>query len=345
MKVLVLGQRWPGTRPGLEAEAVQARQEIYCAPGNGGIAHDATCLPCDLKSLDSILAAANRVHPDLTVVGPELPLMLGVVDEFRRRGLPIFGPTQAAAQLEGSKSFAKAFMQRYRIPTARYAVCTTMEEVKDALGHLITPIVVKADGLAAGKGVVIAASQGSTPSVPPPRCSAARCWARPDGACVLEEFLEGEELSFLVVTDGERIAPLVAAQDHKRVGDGDTGPNTGGMGAYSSSGCIDNTMRDWLVDHIARPVIDGHARRGHDLHRRALLRADDDRARSHGAGIQLPLRRSGNATELDAPGQRSQRRLHGQHRWHASATAITAGRPSPPSASLWLRAAIRAATK
>jgi len=134
MKILVLGSG--GREHALVWKLQQSKRatEIYCAPGNGGIARDATCVPCDLKSLDSILAVANRIHPDLTVVGPELPLMVGVVDEFRRRGLPIFGPSQAAAQLEGSKSFAKAFMQRYRIPTARYAVCTTLEEVKDALG-------------------------------------------------------------------------------------------------------------------------------------------------------------------------------------------------------------------
>ena len=127
MKVLVLGSG--GREHALVWKLRQSKrvQEIYCAPGNGGISQDATCLPCDLKSLDSILEIANRVHPDLTVVGPELPLMVGVVDEFRRRGLPIFGPTQAAAQLEGSKSFAKSFMQRFRIPTARYAVCTKMK--------------------------------------------------------------------------------------------------------------------------------------------------------------------------------------------------------------------------
>jgi phosphoribosylamine--glycine ligase len=261
MKILVLGSG--GREHALVWKLRQSRRapEVYCAPGNGGIAREATCVPCDLKSLDSIMAAANRIHPDLTVVGPEVPLMLGVVDEFRRRGLAIFGPTQAAAQLEGSKSFAKSFMQRYRIPTARYAVCATLDEVKDALGHLHTPVVIKADGLAAGKGVVISDSKEHALATAGEMLSG-KMLGEAGRRLVLEEFLEGEELSFLVVTDGERIAPLVAAQDHKRIGDGDTGSNTGGMGAYSCSRIIDQTMRDWLVSHIARPVIDGMRQEG-----------------------------------------------------------------------------------
>src|SRR5712672_112333 len=165
MKVLVLGS---GGRE--HALAWRLRQsprvsKIYCAPGNGGITADAECLPVDLKSLDSITALAARVQPDLTVVGPEMILTLGVVDEFTRRGWPIFGPTKAAAQLESSKSFAKEFLQRHRIPTAHYAICNSMDEVHDALPHFHAPIVVKADGLAAGKGVVIAASKEEALSV------------------------------------------------------------------------------------------------------------------------------------------------------------------------------------
>ena len=261
MKILVLGSG--GREHALVWKLRQSKRapEVYCAPGNGGIARDATCVPCDLKSLDSIMAAANRIHPDLTVVGPEVVLMLGVVDEFRRRGMAIFGPTQASAQLEGSKSFAKSFMQRYHIPTARYAVCTTLDEVKDALGHLHTPVVVKADGLAAGKGVVISDSKEHALATSAEMLSG-KMLGDAGRRLVLEECLEGEELSFLVVTDGERIAPLVAAQDHKRIGDGDTGPNTGGMGAYSCSRIIDQKMRDWLVSHIARPVIDGMRQEG-----------------------------------------------------------------------------------
>ncbi len=159
MKVLVLGS---GGRE--HAMVWKLRQspritKLYCAPGNGGIAADAECVAADLKSLDSLVQLANKLNPDLTVVGPELPLTLGVVDEFQRRGWPIFGPTRAAARLESSKSFAKQFMQRHRIPTAKYSVCVTKEEVREALKLFHAPVVVKADGLAAGKGVIIAVSK------------------------------------------------------------------------------------------------------------------------------------------------------------------------------------------
>src|SRR5271163_3087969 len=256
MKVLVLGNG------GREHALVWKLREsprvskLYCAPGNGGIADDAECLPVDLKSLDSMVALGEQVRPDLTVVGPELPLMLGVVDEFTRQGLRTFGPTRAAAQLESSKSFAKEFLQRHRIPTAHYAICDSPEEVPDALAHFHTPIVVKADGLAAGKGVVIARNKDEASSVANEMLSG-RMLGEAGSRVVLEEFLQGDELSFLVVSDGERVAPLVAAQDHKRASDGDTGPNTGGMGAYTTPTIIDDQMRDWLVTHIARPVVAG----------------------------------------------------------------------------------------
>jgi phosphoribosylamine---glycine ligase len=229
---------------------------LYCAPGNGGIGEEAECLPVDLKSLESIAALAERLGPDLTVVGPEQPLTLGVVDEFTRRGWPIFGPTKAAARLEWSKSFAKEFLQRHHIPTAHYAICDSMEQVRSALGHFHLPVVVKADGLAAGKGVVIANTKEEAASVSTEMLSG-RMLGEAGSRVVLEECLKGDELSFLVLSDGERVAPLVAAQDHKRVGDGDTGPNTGGMGAYSTGDIIDEEMRDWLVHHIAQPVVTG----------------------------------------------------------------------------------------
>jgi phosphoribosylamine--glycine ligase len=256
MKILVLGSG--GREHALVWKLRQSARvsKIYCAPGNGGISDEAECWPVDLKSLDSMVALGQQLQPDLTVVGPELPLMLGVVDEFTRRGWPVFGPTKAASQLESSKSFAKEFLQRHRIPTAAYAICDSVEEVRAALGHFHAPVVVKADGLAAGKGVVIAASKEEAASVASEMLSG-KMLGEAGSRVVLEECLQGDELSFLVVSDGERVAPLVAAQDHKRVGDGDTGLNTGGMGAYSTAEIVDDTMRNWLLHHIARPVVDG----------------------------------------------------------------------------------------
>jgi len=256
MKVLVLGGG--GREHALVWKLKQSPRisQLYCAPGNGGIADEAECLPADLKSLDSIVDLATRLQPDLTVVGPELPLTLGVVDEFTRRGWRVFGPTQAAARLESSKSFAKEFLQRHHIPTAPFAICDSIDHVKSALGHFHTPVVVKADGLAAGKGVVIAKNKEEASSVAAEMLSG-KMLGDAGSRVVLEECLKGDELSFLVFSDGERVAPLVGAQDHKRVGDGDTGPNTGGMGAYSTTDIVDEQMRDWLVNHIARPVVVG----------------------------------------------------------------------------------------
>jgi phosphoribosylamine--glycine ligase len=256
MNVLLLGS---GGRE--HAIAWKLRQspritKLYCAPGNGGILADAECVSVDLKSLDSILELAHRLNPDVTVVGPELPLTLGVVDEFQHRGWRVFGPTKAAAQLESSKSFAKEFMQRHRIPTAHYAICTKKEELKGALAHLHAPVVVKADGLAAGKGVVICKTKDEAQRTAEEMLSG-KMLGSAGSRVVFEEFLEGEELSFLVMSDGERVVPLVASQDHKRIFDNDEGPNTGGMGAYSTDQIIDASMREWLVTHIAKPVVAG----------------------------------------------------------------------------------------
>src|SRR5580698_1369647 len=261
MKVLVLGNG--GREHALVWKLRQSARvsRLYCAPGNGGIADQAECLPVDLKSLDSMIALGEQVRPDLTVVGPELPLTLGVVDEFTRRGWPAFGPTRAAAQLEASKSFAKEFLQRHHIPTAPYAICESVEQVRSALAHFHAPVVVKADGLAAGKGVVIAKSKEEAASVAAEMLSG-KMLGEAGSRVVLEECLKGDELSFLVFSDGERVAPLVAAQDHKRVGDGDTGPNTGGMGAYSTADIVDDRMRDWLIHHIAQPVVAGMKEEG-----------------------------------------------------------------------------------
>ena len=256
MKVLLIGN---GGRE--HALAWKLRQspritKLYCAPGNGGISREAECVSVDLKSLESIVGIATQLKPDVTVVGPELPLQLGIVDEFTRRGWPVFGPTKAAAQLETSKSFAKEFMQRHRIPTSHYAICDSIDDVSDALGRFGTPLVVKADGLAAGKGVVICDTKDEAASAAAEMLSG-KMLGGAGARVVIEECLKGDELSFLVLSDGERVAPLVAAQDHKRAGDGDTGPNTGGMGAYSIPQLLDEQMSNWLLQHVARPVIEG----------------------------------------------------------------------------------------
>jgi len=256
MKILVIGS---GGRE--HALAWKLRQsprvfQVYCAPGNAGIAAEGECLPVDVKSVESLLALAAQVKPDLTVVGPELPLQLGVVDEFTRRGYRIFGPTQSAARLESSKSFAKEFMQRHHIPTAHYAICDSAQDVGEALPHFHMPVVVKADGLAAGKGVVICKSKEEASAVAAEMLSG-KMLGEAGARVVLEECLKGEELSFLVLSDGERVAALAAAQDHKRVGEGDTGANTGGMGAYSTQAMVDAQMQNWLLQHVARPVVAG----------------------------------------------------------------------------------------
>ncbi len=259
MKILVIGG---GGREHALVSALgkSARvTEIVCAPGNGGIAATARCVPVNQKDLADLMRVVMAEQPDLTVVGPELPLSLGLVDAMQQRKLRVFGPTQRAAQLESSKAFAKEFMQRHQIPTAHYAVCHSAAELTEALAHFHAPIVVKADGLAAGKGVVIC------PGKEEAHATALQMFdgtllGTPETRIVLEEFLEGEETSFLVLADGAHTLPLVAAQDHKRIGDGDTGPNTGGMGAYSTDALVDAKMRDWLIAHVAQPVIDGMAR-------------------------------------------------------------------------------------
>src|SRR5215470_4261609 len=256
MKVLVIGSG--GREHALVWKLSQSPRvsQVHCLPGNGGICQEATCVAGDPKTVDGLLAAAQQMQPDITVVGPELPLSLGVVDEFSRRGLRIFGPTQAATQLESSKSFAKEFMQRHNIPTAHYAVCASEEEIRKSLGLFSLPVVVKADGLAAGKGVVIAATKEEA-ALAGARMLSGDLLGFPAARVVLEEFLRGDELSFLVLSDGERVAPLVASQDHKRIAEGDTGANTGGMGAYSTDALADDALVEWLLNHIARPVVQG----------------------------------------------------------------------------------------
>ena len=236
---------------------------ILCAPGNAGISREpkTLCVPVDLKSIDDIVRVAIASSPDLTIVGPEQPLTLGVVDEFERRGWRVFGPSKRAARLESSKVFAKEFMDRHHIPTAHYAICTSTKDVEDALPLFTPPIVIKADGLAAGKGVVIVQTREEAAHTAEEMLSG-RMLSGAGARVLLEEFLEGDELSFLCLSDGKHVAPLAPAQDHKRIGEGDTGANTGGMGAYSTDEMLDPAMREWILNHIARPVIEGMEQEG-----------------------------------------------------------------------------------
>ena len=258
MKVLILGS---GGREHALAWAIKKSErvtEVVCAPGNGGMEQMGRCVPADLAKLDSMIAAVEAERPDLTVVGPEVPLSLGIVDALRERGMRVFGPTREAAMLETSKGFAKRFLQRHNIPTANYAVCNSMEELEKAVEIFRLPVVVKADGLAAGKGVIICQSHRTAVEAAGGLFSGALLGAA-ERQVLIEEFLEGEEISFLCLTDGKHVVPLVPAQDHKRIGEGDTGPNTGGMGVYSTNAMLDAGMTEWILHHIAQPTVQGMA--------------------------------------------------------------------------------------
>ena len=258
MKVLVIGT---GGREHALVRSIAASRmvsEVICTPGNAGIAQLARCIPASQKDVDDLLRVTAAESPDLVVVGPELPLSLGLVDELNRRSIPAFGPTRKAAELESSKAFAKRFMQRHQIPTAAYAVAESEQQALEALELFHFPVVIKADGLAAGKGVLICESRReATEAIA--GLFGGRLLGAVQTSVVIEEFLTGEEISFLVLSDGKHGVPLVPAQDHKRIGEGDTGLNTGGMGVYSTDGMLDAQMGDWILSHIAQPAIAGMA--------------------------------------------------------------------------------------
>jgi phosphoribosylamine---glycine ligase len=257
MKILVIGGG--GREHALVWKLRQSPsvEKIWCAPGNGGIAAEAECVVLDAGDVTGLVALAEKIHPDLTVVGPELPLVNGLTDAFRQRNWAIIGPSQQAAELEGSKVFSKEFLQRHNIPTAKmYGAFDSPEEAYAALRSVTWPVVIKADGLCAGKGVYLA-----------PNFEAARDFIErvmvknelgPGGKRILlEETLEGEELSFIILTDGERYAPLVTTRDHKRVFDGNQGPNTGGMGAYSTDDLLPDDLRKTVISAIVEPTLRG----------------------------------------------------------------------------------------
>ena len=258
MKVLVIGGG--GREHALVWSISRSRgvSEVVCAPGNAGIAQLARCVPASVRDIDDLLRVTAIANPDLVVVGPELPLSLGLVDELQRRSIRVFGPTQKAAVLESSKAFAKRFMQRHQIPTAAYAVATSEQHAMESIDLFHLPVMIKADGLASGKGVVMCETRREANEAITGMLGG-KLLGESQSSIVIEEYLTGEEISLLTLSDGKHVVPLAPAQDHKRIGEGDKGPNTGGMGAYSKDGMVDDQMRDWILNHIALPTINGMA--------------------------------------------------------------------------------------
>lgn len=260
MKVLVVGS---GGRE--HALCWKIRQSprvtrLYCAPGNGGIAEIAECLPIASDDVAGLCRFAVEERVDLTVVGPELPLTLGLVDELEREGLRAFGPNREAAKLEGSKAFAKELMRECGVPTASFGVFSDPEEARAYLRRVGAPVVVKADGLAAGKGVAVCATEAEALEAID-GCLRARAFGEAGARVVIEECLEGEEASFLAFTDGETVLPLASSQDHKRIFDGDRGPNTGGMGAYSPAPVVTPEIAKRVEREVLLPIVKGLRRR------------------------------------------------------------------------------------
>jgi phosphoribosylamine--glycine ligase len=235
--------------------------ELYAAPGNAGMAQVADCVPIGVADIIELADFAANLNIELTVVGPELPLTLGIVDEFQKRGLPIFGPTRLASELEGSKVFSKEFMKKYGIPTADSVTCGSIEEARAALKSKGFPCVLKIDGLAAGKGVIIAHDQKTADAFLNTVFSERRFGNAAD-RILIEDFLTGEEVSFMALTDGTRIVPLAAAKDYKKALDGDEGPNTGGMGSHSPAVVLPAETATEVMRTIVVPTIQGMASEG-----------------------------------------------------------------------------------
>jgi phosphoribosylamine--glycine ligase len=261
MKILVVGGG--GREHTLVWKVAQSSKvkTIYCAPGNAGIAEHAECIPIKADEIKKLASFAHSRAIDLTLVGPELPLTLGIVEEFKRYGLRIFGPDKDAAIIEGSKLFAKDLMKKYNIPTADYATFDSPPEAMSYLRKRGTPAVIKADGLAAGKGVVPVQSLDEAEKVIDSMLTQ-RIFGKAGNHIVIEDFLTGEEASFIVFTDGHTILPMPSSQDHKPIYDNDQGPNTGGMGAYSPAPVITKALQKKIMDEVMTPVVRGMAEEG-----------------------------------------------------------------------------------
>lgn len=260
MKVLVIGNG--GREHALTWKAAQSDlvSEVFVAPGNPGTALEPKTKNVNIGvcDVDALADFAEKEKIELTIVGPEAPLVAGIVDEFKKRNLKIFGPTKAAAQLEGSKSFTKDFLMRHNIPTAKYKNFTDVNEALSYLDSVEIPVVVKADGLAAGKGVIVAQTRQEAKDAVKDMLSG-NAFGEAGCKVVIEDFLSGEEASFIVMVDGKNVLPMATSQDHKRVGDGDQGPNTGGMGAYSPAPVVTKTVYDRVMEQIIYPTVKGMA--------------------------------------------------------------------------------------
>ncbi len=258
MKVLIIGGG--GREHALAWKVAQSSRvdHVYVAPGNAGSALEPMVenVAISAEDIDGLLAFAQREHIELTIVGPEAPLVAGVVDTFQAHGLAIFGPSQGAAQLEGSKKFCKDFLARHKIPTAAYGTFTEVDAAKAYVRQHQLPIVIKADGLAAGKGVIIAQSLAEADAAIDDMLADNK-FGDAGSQVVVEEFLQGEEASFIAMVDGDTILPFASSQDHKARDDGDQGPNTGGMGAYSPAPVLSDDINAWVMQHIMQPTVEG----------------------------------------------------------------------------------------
>jgi phosphoribosylamine--glycine ligase len=257
MKILVIGSGGREHAIVWKLRQSASVEKAWCAPGNGGIAQHAECVPLDLKDVHAAADLAESLGADLTIVGPELPLVLGIVDEFSRRRLAILGPPQEAAQLEGSKIFSKRFMERHGIPTAAiYGICDSAAGARAALDKAEWPVVIKADGLCAGKGVLVTSSRDEAEEFIG-RAMEQRDFGDAGSRLLLEEGLRGQELSYIVLTDGDHFIPMIPTRDHKRAFDNDAGPNTGGMGAYSTDDILAPELEKEIVDTVVVPTLRG----------------------------------------------------------------------------------------
>jgi phosphoribosylamine--glycine ligase len=265
MKILVVGSgaREHAIVAKLRESSVAAADEIYCAPGNPGIAKHARLVPIQASNTVELADFAHTLRADLTIIGPELPLVLGIVDEFKKRGLRVFGPTRSAAEIEGSKVFAREFLSRHNVPSPRYSVCGSLDEAERILkeGKIGFPCVVKADGLTSGKGAIVCPTRQEARTAAISMLQDKR-FGKAGERVVIEEFIEGEEVSFLVLCDGTRAVPLASVQDHKRLKDGDRGPNTGGMGAVSPALNLTLDLHKEIMSAIIIPTIAGLSKEG-----------------------------------------------------------------------------------